>query len=285
MSAEPSSTPQREVGASLILAKVRSHPSLTNIDTDLDVNKPELMVQVQRDKASDLGLSIAAIGRTLETMLGGRPVTTFIRDGRAYNVVVKIQDQERVKPSDIGGLYIRGHDNQLIPLANVVGIQEKAVPQELHHHDKMRAVTISAGLGDGYSLGESLAVLDAAAQDLLPPGSRVSYAGESKEFKEATGGLWLTFVLTLLVVYLVLAAQFESFIHPLTILLAVPSALMGALLALKLFGGTLNIYSEIGMVILVGLVTKNAILIVEFANQLRARGIDAMRYKVRGPSS
>ena len=270
-----------ERSASLILAKVRSHPSLTNIDTDLDVNKPELMVQVQRDKASDLGISIAAIGRTLETMLGGRPVTTFIRDDRAYNVVVKIQDQERVKPSDIGGLYVRGHENQLIPLANVVAIQEKAVPQELHHHDKMRAVTISAGLGDGYSLGESLAVLDAAAQDLLPAGSRVSYAGESKEFKEATGGLLLTFVLALLVVYLVLAAQFESFIHPLTILLAVPSALMGALLALKLFGGTLNIYSEIGMVILVGLVTKNAILIVEFANQLRARGIDAMRAVVQ----
>ncbi|WP_447980422.1 efflux RND transporter permease subunit [Candidatus Nitrospira bockiana] len=263
---------ERQVG--LIIGKAKGLESLTNLDTDLDLNKPELEVKVQRNKAADLGVSLAGLGRTLETLLGGRPVTRFIRDGRAYPVIVKVRDRDRVKPSDIQALYVRGRDGQPVPLSNLVTIRETVAPKSLNHYDKMRAVTISASVAPGYTLGQALEGLEATAREIVPPGTRISYAGETKEFKEATGGLVFVFVLALVVIYLVLAAQFESFVHPLTILLSVPPAVTGALLALKLLGGTLNIYTQIGLVMLIGLVAKNAILIVEFANQLRQRGSD-----------
>ncbi|MEW6246193.1 MAG: efflux RND transporter permease subunit [Nitrospirota bacterium] len=262
--------------AGLLVQRAAAHPGLIDLDTDLVLDKPHVAVEVRRAKAADLGVSVSAIGRTLESLLGGRPVTTFVRDGRAYNVIVKVDDRRRGKPSDIGALHVRGNDQALIPLDNLVDVREHTAPQALRHYDKMRAVTLSAGLADGFTLGEALDYLDRLAKEVLPPGMRISYAGESKELKEAGSGLAATFALALLVIYLVLAAQFDSYVHPFTILLAVPPAVMGALLALKLTGGTLNIYSQIGLVMLIGLVSKNSILIVEFANQLRTRGRDVV---------
>lgn len=257
----------------VILEKARGYPGLVNLDTDLKLNKPELQVVVNRDKAADVGVPVATIGRTLETMLGGREVTTFKREGEEYDVIVKVRDEHRVTPSDLSTLYVRGREGALIQLSNLVSLQETVAPRELNHYDKLRAVTISANVGQGYSLGEALAYLEALAREVLPPGVRISYAGMSKEFKEASGSLYVTFGLAILIIYLVLAAQFESFIHPFTILLSVPLAVTGALLSLTVMGATLNVYSQIGMVMLVGLVSKNAILIVEFANQLRERGL------------
>ncbi len=256
-----------------IVDKAGTYPGLVNLDTDLKLNKPELEVTINRSKAADVGVPVAAIGRTLETMFGGREVTRFKRQGEEYEVIVKLKDEDRMTPSDLSAVYVRGNQGALIQLSNLVTVQEKAAPKELNHYDKMRAATISANLGSGYTLGDALAYLETTAQEILPPGTRISYAGESKEFREATGSLYITFGLAILVIYLVLAAQFESFVHPFTILLSVPLAVTGALLSLKLTGATLNVYSQIGMVMLVGLVSKNAILIVEFANQLRARGL------------
>jgi multidrug efflux pump len=257
----------------LMLDRMNTSPIMTNAQSDLNLNKPELDIHVHRNKASDLGISVADVGRTLETLLGGRMVTTFARDGRDYPVMVKILDRDRVKPSDIGALYVRGNKGELVQLNNLVTVEETVVPSELHHTDKMRSATITAGLAPGYTLGEALTFLERAARDLLPPGVRVTYGGESRELKEAAGTLAVTFLLAFLVIYLVLAAQFESFLHPFIILFSVPPAVVGALLTLTMFGGSLNLYSQIGLIMLVGLVSKNAILIVDFANQLRARGI------------
>ncbi|HKN88426.1 MAG TPA: efflux RND transporter permease subunit, partial [Nitrospiraceae bacterium] len=262
-----------EQAVTLMLDRMKMSPIMTNAQSDLNLNKPELDIHVHRNKAADLGVSVADVGRTLETLLGGRMVTTFAQDGRDYPVMVKILDRDRVKPSDIGALYVRGNKGELVQLNNLVTVEETVVPSELYHTDKMRSATITAGLAPDYTLGEALAFLEHAARDLLPPGVRVSYGGESRELKEAAGTLTTAFVLAFLVIYLVLAAQFESFVHPFIILFSVPPAVVGALLTLMLFGGSLNLYSQIGLIMLVGLVSKNAILIVDFANQLRTRGM------------
>jgi multidrug efflux pump len=262
-----------ERAVTLMLDRIKASPGLTNVQSDLNLNKPELDIHVHRNKAADLGVSVADVGRTLQTLLGGRMVTTFARDGRDYPVMVKILDRDRVKPSDIGALYVRGNKGELVQLNNLVTVEETVVPSELYHTDKMRSATITAGMTTGYTLGQALNVVDAAARDVLPAGARVSYRGESREFKDAAGTLATTFVLAFLVIYLVLAAQFESFLHPFIILFSVPPAVVGALLMLMMCGGSLNLYSQIGLIMLVGLVSKNAILIVDFANQLRARGM------------
>ncbi|HBH80561.1 MAG TPA: multidrug transporter AcrB, partial [Nitrospira sp.] len=195
-------------------------------------------------------------------------------NGRQYKVIVKVDDRHREKPSDIGQLYVRGNDGALVQLNNIVTIKEIPAPEALNHVDRMRAVTISAGLADGFTLGQALNYLDETSKAIIKPGMRTAYAGESKTFTESNRNLSLTFALALAVIFLVLAAQFESFRHPWIILLAVPPAVSGAVLSLAAIDGTLTIYSQIGLVILIGLVTKNAILIVEFANQLRERGAD-----------
>lgn len=271
-----------ENSLTIMLEKARANPRLMNVEADLNLNKPELDVHVHREKAADLGISVAVIGRTLETLLGGRIVTFFARDGKDYPVMVKVHDRDRVKPSDISALYVRGKEGELVQLSNLVTVRETVAPRELIHYDKMRSATISAGLAPGYTLGEALEYLERTVHEHLPSGTPFTYAGESKEFREATGNLYTMFVFALLVIYLVLAAEFESFVHPLTILLSVPPALTGALLTLTVLEGTLNIYSEIGMIMLIGLVTKNAILIVDFANQLRSRGVELMTAVVEG---
>lgn len=259
-----------------IMTQVRhdtvNHPALVNVESDLDLNKPELRVDISRDKAADLGIPVETIGRTLEVFLGGRKASMFMREGKEYPVIIQMRPQHRGTKSDIDRLHVRGTQGDLIPLSNLVSLSEAVAPKQLNHYEKLRAATISAGVGPGSTLSRSVESLEQIIRTHLPPGASISYAGETKEFKESSGNLHFTFVLALLVVYLILAAQFESFRHPITVLVSVPPALAGALLALLLFRGTLNIYSEIGLMILIGLVTKNAILIVEFANQLRQDG-------------
>ncbi|QPD03499.1 MAG: putative Multidrug efflux transporter [Candidatus Nitrospira kreftii] len=260
--------------ADQMVARLADHPGFVAPEIDIMLNAPHLAVETHRDKSADLGVSVVSIGRTLETLLSGRPVGTFIQNGRQYKVIVKVDDRHRERPSDISQLYVRGNDGALVQLNNVVTVKEVPAPEALNHFDRMRAVTISAGLADGYTLGQALPYLDGTSREIIKPGMRTAYAGESKTFAESNRNLYLTFVLALVVIFLVLAAQFESFRHPWTILLAVLPALSGAVLSLAAIDGTLTIYSQIGMVILIGLVTKNAILIVEFANQLRERGFD-----------
>lgn len=271
-----------------ILEEVAKNPGFTNVDTDLKLNKPELSVIVNRDKAMDTGVQIETVGRTLETMLGGRQVTRFKRDGEQYDVIVQVGDAERSTPSDIRDIFVRARDGSMIPLANLLRVDETVSPRELNHFGQRRAVTITANLNPGYTMGEGLKFLEQTAARVLPAGYAVDYAGQSREFKLSSSSLALTFVLALAFIYLVLAAQFESFRDPLIIMLTVPLSMTGALLALLLSGGTLNVYSQIGLVTLVGLITKHGILIVEFANQLQERGqeirqavIDASELRLR----
>ena len=255
-----------------ILAEVARNPGFTNVDTDLKLNKPELSVIVNRDKSSDTGVQIETVGRTLETMLGGRQVTRFKREGEQYDVIIQVANAERATPSDVREIFVRAGDGSMIPLANLLTVDESVSPRELNHFGQRRAVTITANLTPGYAMGEALTFLEQTARSVLPPGYAVDYAGQSREFKLSSSSLALTFVLALAFIYLVLAAQFESFRDPLIIMLTVPLSMTGALLALLLSGGTLNVYSQIGLVTLVGLITKHGILIVEFANQLQEQG-------------
>ena len=271
-----------------ILDEVAKNPGFTNVDTDLKLNKPELSVIVNRDKAMDTGVQIETVGRTLETMLGGRQVTRFKREGEQYDVIVQVADIDRATPSDIRDIFVRARDGSMIPLANLLRVNETVSPRELNHFGQRRAVTLTANLTPGYAMGEALTFLEQTAGRVLPPGYAIDYAGQSREFKLSSSSLALTFILALAFIYLVLAAQFESFRDPFIIMLTVPLSMTGALLALLLSGGTLNVYSQIGLVTLVGLITKHGILIVEFANQLQEQGcaikqavIDASELRLR----
>jgi multidrug efflux pump len=219
-------------------------------------------------------VDIDTLGRTLETLLGGRQVTRFKREGEQYDVIVKLADEERRTPTDLTAIYVRGKEGHLVQLDNLVEVRETVAPKELNHFNRLRAATLSANVGPGYSLGQALDFLEQTACEFLPPTARTDLDGQSREFRESSATLYAAFALALIFIYLVLAAQFESFIDPFIILLTVPLAVTGALLSLSLTGGTLNVYSQIGLVMLVGLITKNGILIVEFANQLRDRGND-----------
>ncbi|GLR81899.1 efflux RND transporter permease subunit (plasmid) [Azospirillum oryzae] len=263
-----------------MMAEARNFPGLTNLDTDLKLNKPELRVSLDRDKSADLGVDVDTVGRTLETLLGGRQVTRFKKDGKQYDVIVQVANVDRRNPDDIAGIYVRGGTSatggagQMISLANLVKVEERVAPKELNHFNKLRSATITATLAPGTSLGEALAVMQAAANKVLPATAQTDYAGQSREFRESATGLYFVFILALAFIYLVLAAQFESFIDPFVIMLTVPLSMTGALAALQFSGGTMNVYSQIGLVTLVGLITKHGILIVEFANQLQRAGTD-----------
>jgi multidrug efflux pump len=255
-----------------LVAEAQAYPGFANIDTDLKLNKPEIKVQVDRDKLADMGIEVATVGRSLETLLGGRQVTRFKYQGKQYDVIVKTGDEDRRTPDDLSAIHVRTDSGAMIPLANVVTIRESVAPKELNHFNKLRSVTLNASLNPGTSIGDGLAFLEAAAARVLPPSAQVDYAEQSREFKEASAGFYVTLALAIAFIYLVMAAQFESFVDPIVILLTVPLAMAGALLALDLSGGTLNVYSQIGLVTLVGLITKHGILIVDFANRLRDEG-------------
>ena len=252
--------------------EARKYPGVQNMQIDLRLNTPEVRVRINRDKVSDIGVPVDTIGRTLETMLGGRQVTRFKRDGEQYDVIVQVAPLDRSMPSDISDAYVRARDGSMVQLANLVDVREGVAPQSLNHFNRLRAVKITATLAPGYTVDEALRAMDRAAKAVLPPTAQTDLDGQSREFRASGREIYFTFVLALLFIYLVLSAQFESFVHPFVIMLSVPLSMAGALLVLWLAGGTLNIYSQVGLVTLVGLITKHGILIVEFSNQLRARG-------------
>jgi multidrug efflux pump len=261
-----------EEWAERVMRRAGENQRLINLSKDYEETRPEIRVRVDRDRAADLGVSIEAIGRALETLLGSRRVTTFERDGKRYDVILQARADDRVLPSDLHNIYVRSNTGQLVPLRNLVTLSETASARDLARVDRLRAVTVSASLGPEYTLGEALDYLDDIADAELPAEARVSYGGQSREFKESSAALYFTFGLALLIVFLTLAAQFESFVHPAIIMVSVPLAVTGALGSMLLAGVSLNVYSQIGIIMLVGLVAKNAILIVEFANQLRDAG-------------
>jgi multidrug efflux pump len=263
------------VAMDTLVTRARQVKGLQNVDTDLRFNKPQLSVSFDRDRAEDLGVSVGDIAATLQVLLGGSRVNTFTRDNKLYDVVVQLSPEERATPSDLSGLYVRGKDGQLVQLSALVHPTEGVGPRQLNHYDRIASFTLSAGLAPGFTLGEALDSLNRIAAEVLPSGSTTKLAGESRELQESGGALYFAFVLALLVVFMVLASQFESLIHPFTVLLAVPLAVTGALATLKVTNSTLNLYSQIGMILLIGLVTKNSILLVEYANQLKARGRSA----------
>ena len=265
---------QRIVDATL--ARLSTSDVVRDLDTDLRLNKPELRTEVRRDKVVDVGVSVAIIGRTLETLLGGRNVTRFKRAGEQYDVIVQIEPSERTDPQDLARMFVRGKNGAIIPLGNLVQLEETVAARELVHFDRLRAVTITANLYPGASLGEALDLVEQTVLDAAQVPAQIDYTGVSREFKDASGRLGLVFVLAIMFIYLVLAAQFESFIDPFIILITVPLAIAGALLTLTLTGGSLNVYSQVGLITLIGLISKHGILIVEFANSRRAQGMDKM---------
>ena len=264
------------VGMDRFVARARQIPGLVNVDTNLRINKPELTVIYDRDRAEDLGVPIADMASTLQTMLGGREVSTFTRENKLYEVIVQMSPDARATPSDMTGLYVRGRDGSLVGLDALVRVEETASPRQLNHYSRVRSFTLTGNLAPGFTLGEALDSLNAAAAEVLPRGSTTALAGDSRELEESGSALLFAFLLALVVVYMVLASQFESLVHPFTILLSVPLAVTGALTTLLIAGSTLNLFSQIGMVLLVGLSTKNSILLVEYANQLKERGLDTV---------
>jgi multidrug efflux pump len=260
-----------------LLLRFGQAPELVNPDSNYQERKPQMNIAVDRDRSAALGVSLASIGRTLETMLGSRQVTTYVDRGREYNVILMGKEADRSSPDDLTNLYVRSElTGNLVPLANLVRIDEIAGPAELNRYDRMRSITIEAGLADGVSLGAGIEAMLAAASATLPAAARISWDGESKEYMESGSSLYTTFGLALIIVFLVLAAQFESFINPLIILVTVPLAMTGALAGLLLYGSSINVFSQIGAILLIGLSAKNGVLIVEFANQLRDRGMNIL---------
>ncbi len=253
--------------------RLSSNPALEDVESDLVLTKPELQVFLNRAKIADMGLDIAVAGRTLESLLGGRQVTRFEREGEQYEVIVQLAAEDRTSPRMLDTIFLRAPAGEMVQLSNVVQVKESVAPRELKRFNQMRAATITANVAPGYTLGDALAVVEAEAASSLPQGTQTDYSGQSREFKSSNASIALVFVLAILFIYLVLAAQFESFIDPFVILLTVPLSMTGALAALWLTGGTLNVYSQIGLVTLVGLITKHGILIVEFANQRREAGL------------
>jgi multidrug efflux pump len=257
-----------------LIARAQETGQFVNLDSDYRESQPDLRVSIDRARAADLGISVQDIGTTLELLFGEREISTFVSGGQEYGVIVQAQAQDRATPSDLANSFLRSSSGELVPLSAFVSLKESAGPQTLNRFDRLRAITLQSSLAPGVSIGQGLATLERLVAEELPPEARIGYQGQSKEFRDSSNAIYITFLLALIVVFLVLAAQFESWINPAIVMLTVPLAVTGGLLALYLTGQSLNIYSQIGMILLIGLMTKNGILIVEFANQLREEGLD-----------
>ena len=255
-----------------MLERMADYPGLTDGDSDYKETRPQMRVIVDRERAADLGVSMQVIGSTLETLMGSRRVTTYVDNGEEYDVILQADRADRASPADLANTHVRGRDNQLVPLSNLVTLRELAEPATFNRFNRLRAITLSASVAPGYTMGDAVAWAVATAAEELPPQARLDWKGEARQLQESGSAVLLTFAMALLIVYLVLAAQFESFAHPLVIMLTVPLAVLGAMIGLWITGSTLNLFSQIGIVMLVGLAAKNGILIVEFANQLRDEG-------------
>lgn len=269
-----------------VIARISAeNPRLLALDSDYQERKPQLQVRIDRNRAADLGVSLQSVGRTLETMLGSRIVTTFLKDGEEYNVILQAREEDRATVDDLGNLYVRSDTSgEMVPLAALVTVDEGASATALRRFERLRSITLSANLAPGYTLGEALNYVEQVIREEIPEGVQINYDGESREYRQSGERIWLTFAFAVLIVYLVLAAQFESFIHPLIILATVPLAISGALIGLWIFGASINVFSQIGAIMLIGIACKNGILIVEFANQLRDRGVEFVESVIEAAS-
>lgn len=257
------------------LDAIKQNPGFQNPDSDLKLDKPQLDIEVNRAKVIDAGIDVTTVGRTLETLLGGRQVTRYEQGGKQYDVIVQVDAKDRQTPSDIADIYVRAKSGEMVQLSNLITVKETIAPDTLNHFNQLRSVTISANLAPGYSMGEALTFLQETAANVLPANAQTDLNGELREFVKSSGTLGVTFALAILFIYLVLSAQFESFVDPLIIMISVPLSMTGALALLFVSNVTLNIYSQVGLITLVGLITKHGILIVEFSNQLREKGRSA----------
>jgi multidrug efflux pump len=259
----------------IMLEKAADNPKLIGLDHDYKETKPQVLININTQRAADLGVSAEEIGNTLAALQGSKRVTTFLNRGEEYDVILEGERSLQNTPLDMKNIYVRSlYDDALIPLANLVTLTERADANTLNRYNRIRAITLEANLADGYTLGEAIDYLDALAKTHLPAEAVISYKGQSQDLESSGQSIYFIFALALAVVFLVLAAQFESYIHPLVIMLTVPMAMIGALAGLYVFGQSLNIYSQIGLIMLVGLTAKNGILIVEFCNQLRDEGME-----------
>jgi len=262
-----------EVAIPKMLNELRKDPTFQLVDVNLKFNKPELLVSINRDKARDLGLNAVDVAQTLQSALSGGRLGYFIMNGRQYQIIGQMNRENRDEPADLTQLFVRNNRGDMVQLSNVINLEENSSPPQLYHYNRYKSATISASLAEGKTIGEGVAAMQKVGNETLDASFSTDLSGPSRDFAESSSNTMFAFLLALVLVYLVLSAQFESFIDPFIIMITVPLALTGAMLALWLTGQSINIFSQIGMIMLIGLVTKNGILIVEFANQKQENGM------------
>jgi multidrug efflux pump len=256
------------------LEAANKNPIFQGVDVNLKFNKPELVIEIDRDKAKTIGVSIADVAQTIQLSLSGQRFGYYIKSDKQYQVIGQVNRENRDNPDDIKDLFVRNTKGEMIQLDNIISIVERSSPPQLYHYNRYQSATIQAGLAPGKTIGDGIAAMNEISKQVLDDSFTTSLTGASRDFQESSSNILFAFVLALVLIYLLLAAQFESFMEPFIIMLTVPMALSGALFSLWYFNETLNIFSQIGMIMLIGLVTKNGILIIEFANQLRKKGLN-----------